>query len=400
MASASASAAASTPASSGTVSTASTALSDQLTSSVPRLDPHGLNWAAFSLRFQDAVEAKGFWGHFDGTEPKPQPVNAEQPTAEEKAAISLWEKNERSAKSLLTQKLPDSALMRIRNKKTVRERWQVIETDFTEKGTFAQTELRAKFLDMKCPDKANVREFLDGLRTKREELATMAVDVDEKDYRSTTISSLPVPLANFASNQLASAKLYAPSKTIAPDSLISLISEEYDRQQSQRAARYKQKKAEEVKDEALVASSSSSSTPNKQKRKTRECWNCGKPGHFKDKCPHPKKESNRPRNANVANAAVSDTEEEVAFFFIEDDECLDDEEMFIGMDREVNEGSRVDARAEELSEVNWSESGSLVDVDSDSAIVKHEQYALHVDAKNRVKGAWVVFVSPVMRTGK
>src|SRR6266478_9627495 len=179
MASASASAAASTPASSSTVSTASTALSDQLTSSVPRLDPHGLNWAAFSLRFQDAVEAKGFWGHFDGTEPKPQPVNAEQPTAEEKAAISLWEKNERSAKSLLTQKLPNSALMRIRNKKTVRERWQVIETDFTEKGTFAQTELRAKFLDMKCPDKANVREFLDGLRTKREELAMMAVDVDE-----------------------------------------------------------------------------------------------------------------------------------------------------------------------------------------------------------------------------
>jgi len=35
---------------------------------------------------------------------------------------------------------------------------------------------------MKCPDKANVREFLDGLCTKREELATMAVDVDEKDY--------------------------------------------------------------------------------------------------------------------------------------------------------------------------------------------------------------------------
>jgi len=101
-------------------SVSSTALSDHLPTSVPRLDPSGLNWAIFSIRFQDAVEAKGFWGHFDGTKPKPQPANAQNPTAEETAAVTLWEKNERSAKSLLTQKLPDSALMRIRSKTMVR----------------------------------------------------------------------------------------------------------------------------------------------------------------------------------------------------------------------------------------------------------------------------------------
>jgi hypothetical protein len=61
----------------------------------------------------------------------------------------------------------------------------------------------------------------------------MGVDVEEKDYRSTVISSLPIPLANFASNQLAVAKLYVPTKTIAPDVLIRLISEEYDRQRLQ-----------------------------------------------------------------------------------------------------------------------------------------------------------------------
>jgi hypothetical protein len=26
-----------------------------------------LNWTAFSIRFKEAIEAKGFWGHFDGT---------------------------------------------------------------------------------------------------------------------------------------------------------------------------------------------------------------------------------------------------------------------------------------------------------------------------------------------
>ena len=48
----------------------STALADTLPSSIPKLDASGLNWAVFSLRFQDAVEAKGFWGHFDGTDQK------------------------------------------------------------------------------------------------------------------------------------------------------------------------------------------------------------------------------------------------------------------------------------------------------------------------------------------
>jgi hypothetical protein len=89
----------------------STALSDYLPSSVPWLDPSGENWAIFLLCFQDAVEAKGFWGHFDGTVTKPVPANAQDITANKHAVIALWDKNERSAKSLLMQKLPDSVLM-------------------------------------------------------------------------------------------------------------------------------------------------------------------------------------------------------------------------------------------------------------------------------------------------
>ena len=36
---------------------------------VPKLDSEGDNWAIFLVRFMDAVEAKGFWGHFDGMSP-------------------------------------------------------------------------------------------------------------------------------------------------------------------------------------------------------------------------------------------------------------------------------------------------------------------------------------------
>jgi len=82
-----------------------TSLSDSLSSSVLKLNSTGLNWAIFSVCFQDAIEAKGFWGHFDGSEPRPV-VSAAATTAkgDEAAQSKLsedlavqqlqWDKNE------------------------------------------------------------------------------------------------------------------------------------------------------------------------------------------------------------------------------------------------------------------------------------------------------------------
>jgi len=96
-------------------SATATSLADTLPLSVPKLDASGLNWAVFSLHFQDAIEAKGYWGHFDGTSerpimPKPEdlPVTSKTtaaapvadapvpaaPSAEDlAAAISQWDKD-------------------------------------------------------------------------------------------------------------------------------------------------------------------------------------------------------------------------------------------------------------------------------------------------------------------
>jgi len=175
-------------------------LSDTLPSTVPKLDAEGGNWAIFLVRFMDAVEAKGFWGHFDGT--SPVPVTTSEPTDAEKAAKTQWEKDERSAKTLLTQRLPDSTVMEIHSKKTVKERWEVVVKEYTVKGHYAQTEMRAKFLTSRCPEKGNAKEFLRGLRLKKEELAQVGVKISDDDYLSTIMSSRPDALANFASVQM------------------------------------------------------------------------------------------------------------------------------------------------------------------------------------------------------
>jgi hypothetical protein len=66
---------------------------------------------------------------------------------------------------------------------------------------------------------------------------------------------------------------------------------------------------------------------------------------------------------------VSDSEEEVAFFFIEE------------------EGSCSGWDTEELSRVNWSECDSLVDVDLDSVATENEEVALQIDTEDKGKGA-------------
>ena len=64
-------------------------------------------------------------------------------------------------------------------------------------------------------------------------MASVGIKISEDDYHSTIINSLPFSLANFALSQLAAAQLFSTSKTIAPDTLIPLISKEYECQKNQ-----------------------------------------------------------------------------------------------------------------------------------------------------------------------
>jgi hypothetical protein len=107
--------------------------------------------------------------------------------------------------------------------------WAEIVCEYTEKGTYAQTDLCTKFLESKCPFGGDIRQFLDELHTKQDELSAVGIKIEEKDYCSTIIQSLPNHLASFALGQLATARLYAETKMIDPDILISLIIEESER---------------------------------------------------------------------------------------------------------------------------------------------------------------------------
>jgi hypothetical protein len=322
------------------MSVSTTALADTLPSSIPKLDPAGTNWTIFLFRFQDAVDAKGFWGHFDGT--SVLPTLSTPATDAELAAKAQWEKDERSSKSLLTQKLPDSTLVLIHSKATVKGRWDAVVAEYTLKSEYAKTGLRAKFLGMRCTDKGGVREFLEGLRLKKEELVQAGVDIDEKDYLSVILSSLPPAMSNFASSQLAAAR-FSALKTITSSDLISMLIEEADRQKAQYASRKGSGKGKEEESEALAAGESWKGKGRKGKgKKDVDCWNCGEKGHFSNKCPKPKVDKKSKASTSTANAAANVSDEEGAWAAVEEVEaadwfCVDEEEAGVEIEGECCE---------------------------------------------------------------
>ena len=79
----------------------------------------------------------------------------------------------------------------------------------------------------KCPERSNLCTWLEKLHTQKEELVKVGVKIEDKDFCSVIISSLPGYLSKFAVTLLANVQLYLMIKTINPDVFISLINEEY-----------------------------------------------------------------------------------------------------------------------------------------------------------------------------
>jgi len=136
---------------------------DTLPTNVPKLDIKGTNWAIFSLCFQVAVEAKELWKQFDGTNPKPTglPMTSGGTTTvspPDPVALAQWQKTENLAKHLLTQRIPDSTVLRVRNLPNIVAMWTEIVCKYTEKSAYAQTDLRTKFLE--SDDHTEIFNFL------------------------------------------------------------------------------------------------------------------------------------------------------------------------------------------------------------------------------------------------
>ena len=207
---------------------------EQLPANIPHLETDGSNWAIFIVRFREAMKVTRRWGFFDGTNSCPVPKAPLKPTDEETAAAEKWVYDDQVAQYLLSQRLPDSTVVRMGPYSTAALRWERVTNEFTAKSVFAQNDLETTFYDMRCPRGGDVRVFLRGVQFKREELTAAGVYITNKDYQRTVLRGIPEELARFASTILSSAHLVHHVTTVDTETLIEHICEEADRIKSSR----------------------------------------------------------------------------------------------------------------------------------------------------------------------
>ena len=100
---------------------------------VPHLELSGVNWAIFTLCFQEAMQANQKWGHFDGLITHPIPADIAKPTNDEKTAMADWDCSESIMLYMLSQCLPDSTAMCLQSITTIADRWAKVMGEFSIK---------------------------------------------------------------------------------------------------------------------------------------------------------------------------------------------------------------------------------------------------------------------------
>ena len=135
-------------------------ISDPLPTSIPHLETNSSNWAIYSMRFQEAMEANQRWGHFDGTASHPAPADAAKPTPDEVKAGAAWDQDENIARYLLSQRLPDSTAVQLKSLTTAKEHWTKVKSEFSVKSQYAEADMLTAFTELRCPRGGDVHSFL------------------------------------------------------------------------------------------------------------------------------------------------------------------------------------------------------------------------------------------------
>ena len=211
--------------------------------------------------------------------------------------MTKWDKEDNITAYLLSQRIPDDISNEIEALTTSKEQWDAVCGKFKPKSEYAKTDLHQSFLDMKCPKGGDVREFLEGLRSRRHHLCSISVTVTDTEYQRTVLHGILDSLTAFASQMLNSLDIASTytQKPVDMSRLIDMISDKANQVKTHRAlkdqAQNKGKKADQT-DQALAATSTSEHGNNNYNRKRRKgkCNHCGREGHWIRECRTKKKE--------------------------------------------------------------------------------------------------------------
>jgi hypothetical protein len=248
------------------------------------------NWVIFKDRFVFVVMATALEKHIDGmgsvlvslvfTIDGPIPL-----TPEQTAKLELYEENnlkwtmgEAVIKQAIVTIIHDSLFIEVQKEATAHSMWEAVYEKWEKKSWMVTVDLRQKLQAEKCSEHGDMHAHLNKLQTICEDLTSMGAPVNDEDFTSIILRSVPASYDMYIAAIIATSSLF--NRSLTPTNLIDAICDEAD----QRAIKHLKSKRNEH-DVAFVASQSKGGgNSSKKSKKDVECYNCHKMGHMKKDC--------------------------------------------------------------------------------------------------------------------
>ena len=236
-------------------------------STVTKLAADGSNWVTYRDRMIITFRGRQWSDHFTNTTTSTAyttagVINGRDPD-------QRWSIDEDMAIDLISNTVPDQVFNRVKAKTTVMEMWNAIKAIHQARSQIATIDLGLKMQGTKLADEGDALAHIKCLQDMREQLAALGKTVDDDEFSSILMGSLP---RSYRSVVLAlSAAADQAGQRVIPDRVIRLVTDEYESRNRE--------KGQNGQNEAFTAS-----TQKQRDRRNTKCYNCHKKGHYKSDC--------------------------------------------------------------------------------------------------------------------
>src|SRR5713226_6887211 len=243
-------------------------MSNDIKLCLPMLAADGSNWITYRDRISWLMKMRGLGDHLMSTT-----VTKSYKDAGDVAGLKpeqRWTADENAASQLIGATIPDSVFHKIKMANFVKDVWDRLKGLFEGKSRTLLIDLGRKLQNMRCGDSEDVRAHLEKLADLRERLSALGRTVNDDEYVSVLIGSLPTSYDTTINTLTTSCDV--TNTDITPTSIIRIATNEYEKC-------LLRKGKGKVQDEAFTAEEQC-----KNKRRNIECFNCHRKGHYKSEC--------------------------------------------------------------------------------------------------------------------
>ena len=122
--------------------------------------------------------------------------------------------------------ISDSLFLEVRKKESAKKMWEAVKEQREKKSQMVTVDMQHKLQAEKCPESGDIRAHLHKLQAMREDLVSMGGSINDEDFTSIILGSIPQSYDTYIAAITATSTLL--DRSLLPTNLIDAICDEAD----------------------------------------------------------------------------------------------------------------------------------------------------------------------------